>query len=27
MSGGQPVVTGNAAVLQRAFVSKAGQLP
>jgi hypothetical protein len=27
MSTGKPVVTGNAAVLQRAFVSKAGQLP
>jgi hypothetical protein len=27
MSSGKPVVTGNAAVLQRAFVSKAGQLP
>jgi hypothetical protein len=27
MSTGTPVVTGNAAVLQRAFVSKAGQLP
>jgi len=27
MSIGKPVVTGNAAVLQRAFVSKAGQLP
>jgi hypothetical protein len=27
MSTGKPVVTGNAAVLQRAFVGKAGQLP
>ena len=27
MSTGTPVVIGNAAVLQRAFVSKAGQLP
>jgi hypothetical protein len=27
MSAGKPVVTGNAAVVQRAFVSKAGQLP
>jgi hypothetical protein len=27
MSTGKPVVTGNAAVLQRAFVVKAGQLP
>jgi hypothetical protein len=27
MSTGTPVVTGNAAVLQRAFVSRAGQLP
>ena len=27
MSSGRPVVTGNAAVLQRAFVRKAGQLP
>jgi hypothetical protein len=27
MSTGKPVVTGNAAILQRAFVSKAGQLP
>jgi hypothetical protein len=27
MSAGKPVVTGNAAVLQRAFVSKAGRLP
>jgi hypothetical protein len=27
MSTGKPVVTGNAAVLQRAFVSKPGQLP
>jgi hypothetical protein len=27
MSTGKPVVTGNAAVLQRAFVSRAGQLP
>jgi hypothetical protein len=27
MSTGTPVVTGNAAVLQRAFVGKAGQLP
>lgn len=27
MSTGKPVVTGNAAVVQRAFVSKAGQLP
>jgi hypothetical protein len=27
MSTGKPVVTGNAAILHRAFVSKAGQLP
>ena len=27
MSSGKPVVNGNAAVLQRAFVAKAGQLP
>ncbi len=27
MSTGKPVVTGNAAVLQRAFVAKVGQLP
>ena len=27
MSAGKPVVTGNAAVVQRAFVSKAGQVP
>ena len=27
MSTGKPVVTGNAAILQRAFVGKAGQLP
>ena len=27
LSAGKPMVTGNAAVLQRAFVSKAGQLP
>jgi len=27
LSTGQPVVTGNAAILQRAFVGKAGQLP
>jgi hypothetical protein len=27
MSSGKPVVTGNAAVMQRAFVGRAGQLP